>query len=243
MVEANVQGAVPQEPPKEPQPLPKPEDLTKLIDQKIAVGMEAAKRELQSFKDKARAEIEAAHQRAKSLEREMDEFDASLKDVDGETAQRIKLARYEGRDRLKRQEDEQQKAQQQIRDTITNFDTQMTQYITDMGIDSSDSRIEWGDRDSMDLLARQKVILSSVSKIQRENIKTAETKLREELSQQLKDAENKLRKDLGLDKVNIGSGASISSTSDAEFMKQFSAGEIPANKENLSRLKKIQEGY
>jgi len=76
--------------------------------------------------------------------------------------------------------------------------------------------------------------LTSVARIQKENIKAAGEKQKQEF----KDLEAGLRKDLGLDSVDTSTSTGVSG-SDADFQKKWNAGEIPASKENIARINKI----
>jgi len=85
------------------------------------------------------------------------------------------------------------------------FDEQMGQFITNMGIDVNDKRLDKG-ADAKDYWEKQQRILASVSKIQKENQKDAE----EKLTQQQKDFEAKIRKDLGLDTEDTSTPTGVS---------------------------------
>ncbi len=192
------------------------EEILSLISQ----ATETAKREIQSVKDKARNEVEVAQRRARSSEGALEAIKGSYADLEPEVQATLRLRELEAKDRLYSQRDgmEMQRLQQERFDQ--SFVSQLSQTITDLGIDPNDSRIDWGQefRNQGDYLKAQDKILKSVTKIQKENSKVVE----EKKSTEIKDLEAKLRKDLGLDEVptSTPTGASKGIPTDmAKFKK------------------------
>ena len=185
--------------PEPPQPQPLTEDVLKQrIDEAVGKALgeqtEKAKREIQSVKDKSKAEIEQAYRRAYTAETTLQGI---VPELDEDTRNKLELHQLRGvaaQYQSKEQEDAQR---QQMETFVQTFNSQMNQFITDAGIDPADKRIDWG-KDAKDYFEVQQRVLSSVNKIQKENTKAAD----EKRSQDLKDLEAKLRKDLGLDSVD-----------------------------------------
>jgi hypothetical protein len=190
----------------EPQPQPLSPELEERIKQVVAqatnTATEAARREIQSVKDKARLEVEQAQARASLAEGTLAGVERS-EDLDPQT---VELAKLRARDKALRQQAFVTQRQQQVTAFNQKFDEQMEQFITNMGIDANDKRLDKG-ADAKDYWEKQQRILASVSKIQKENQKETE----EKLTQQQKDFEAKIRKDLGLDTEDTSTpvGASV----------------------------------
>ena len=187
------------EKPEPPQPQPLTEDVLKQrIDEAVGKALgeqtEKAKREIQSIKDKSRQEIETLVRRANVAETTLQGI---VPDLDEETRNKLELQRLRGQAAQYQTKEQQDEAKRQYDEFHQTFETQMSEFITETGIDPSDKRIDWA-KDAKDAFEMQKRIHSSVTKIMKENQKTADDKR----SQDLKDLEAKLRKDLGLDSVD-----------------------------------------
>lgn len=218
------EGTIPPEPEVQPEPLTEAK-----IREIITDATKEAKREIQSVKDKARAEVEAAQGRAGLAE---DTLAGLEKEgiVDSETTE---LNRLRARDKHYQTREAQAYQRQQMEVFAKNFRANMNQFITEMGVDPDDKRIDWGD-DVRDYLSKQQRILASVGKIGKETKEGFEKRVKQE-------AEDKVardRKEAGIDSVDtsasLGAGGS-----DAEFQRKFGAGELPYSKENVERSKKI----
>lgn len=196
------------------------------IKQLIAEQVEAGRRELQSFKDKARSEIESAQARAQLAEETLTSMETGLQETDPQAAE---LARLRAKDRFYQQRDAISKQQQTMTSFDKTFQDNINQFITNAGIEPTDKRIDWGE-DAKDYLAKQQRILTSVSKIQKENQKTLESGL----AQRQKDFEAKIRKDLGLDTEDTTTTASVG----VDFQKLSPEEKIKAGlKESKPRRK------
>jgi len=176
------------------------------IKQLIEEAHDKGRRLGQSWHDREiadmRTEIEKAQARANLAEGTLAGVERS-EDLD---PQAVELAKLRARDKAYRQQVFVTQRQQQVTAFNQKFDEQMEQFITNMGIDANDKRLDKG-ADAKDYWEKQQRILASVSKIQKEDQKEAE----EKLTQQQKDFEAKIRKDLGLDTEDTSTpvGASV----------------------------------
>ncbi len=210
---------------------------TKLsVEEQIAKVMgdqaETISRKIQSATDKAITRIQ---READSTARITEDAMAALDAPSGETeaAKPRRQDQYRSQLELRRQQEEAAKK------TVDAFESNIRQHITDLGIDPDDKSIDWGDSNDLNLTERQGKILTSVSKIQKDNAKLADDKRKQEFT----DLEVKLRKDLGLDSVDTNISAGASSGADAEFMGKFGSGELPMTKANTDRYNKIKKEY
>lgn len=206
------------------------EQVAKAVSEQV----EQATRKMQSEKDKAIFEIQReAGARAKLAESTLTSYEASLEGMGADPVQ-AEVAKLRARDQFHSQRESEYEAQRQNQATIDSFESTMRQHITDLGIDPNNSKIEWGDKNSMDLLERQRAILSSASKLQKENAKVADEERKEEFDK----FKRETRKDLGLDSVDTTISPS-GDDSDAEFKKGIGDGTLPLNKTNMERVKKL----
>jgi len=215
-------------PEAEPQPQPSAEEL---IKKAIAEQTELAKREIQSVKDKARQEIEDAQAKAGFAEDAL----ANLgKDVDPDAAE---LAKLRARETYHRKMGAVAQQRQQAEAFDKSFQDSINQYITQIGVDPNDKRIDWAP-DDRSYVNRQRRILTSLGSIQQENLTKAQKVLEDNVTQQIKDAEVRIRKDAGLDTEETGVSPGVGGT-DADFLDKFGKGELPLSKENVDRANKI----
>lgn len=199
----------------EPQPQSLEEQVKQLISG-LAEQTDLSKRELQSFKDKALKEIGEAQARAQFAEESLAGVEAGFKETDPEAAE---MARLRTSDAQHRRMGVAQIQRQQAEVFDKSFQENMNQFITGMGIDPEDKRLDWAPEDRS-YLSKQQRILASVSKIQKENQKVTE----EKLTQQQVDFEAKIRKDLGLDSEDT----SISPGVGVDFQKLSAEDKIKA---------------
>lgn len=190
------------------------ERIKQIVAEATGTATEAARREIQSIKDKARSEVEVAQARAQLAEGTL----AGVEGTEELDPQAVKLAKYEARDKILRQQAFVTQRQQQQTVFAQKFNDSMNQFVTSLGIDPNDKRIDWGN-DAKDYWEKQERIATSVSKIQKENQKVAE----EKLTQQQVDFEAKIRKDLGLDtedtSISPGVGVDFQKLSPEEKIK------------------------
>ena len=205
----------------------------------VAKETELARREIQSVKDRSTREVEQALRRTRLAESTQSAMRSSLKDLDPDIAKEMELTQLRAKEQGRVALDQEERIARQQTEFHNQFQSNLTQFITGLGLDPADKRIDWGN-DAKNYLEAQERILNSVSKIQKENIQTAQSGL----EKRLKDLEAKMNQaNIEANSVNTAASGGAATGSDAEFLKKFGAGEIPADKENVSRYKKIIKTY
>ena len=233
------------EPPKPVEPVA-PQPLTEeRIQQMIAAATAGAvdqakqlgRRELQSEQDRNKADLARMQRRARIGEETLGAVRFRVRETDPEMADKIELEELRIRERGRATLEQEESAKTYQEEIVNRFQTNMTQFITDLGIDPTDKRIDWA-TDAPDLLTAQQKILASTTKIQKENQQTLQTGF----DKRLKELEAKIGKvDVEANSVSTAASAGAVAGSDAEFIKKFGAGEIPLNKINKERYEKILE--
>jgi uncharacterized membrane-anchored protein YjiN (DUF445 family) len=186
----------PETTPDQTQPLSQ-EAISKMIADAIAPIKETTARNIQSVKDKAAAEIDKANRRAGIAETTLNHIRGKLKESNPEFATELEIAELRTRDQHYQTREMEDQARQQQTQFDQSFKTNLNQFVTELGVDPGDKRIDWGD-DAPNYLEKQSRVLNSVAKIQ----KAEANKALETVNQQIKDAEARLRKELGLDSVD-----------------------------------------
>uniref|UniRef100_A0A6H1ZG55 Uncharacterized protein n=1 Tax=viral metagenome TaxID=1070528 RepID=A0A6H1ZG55_9ZZZZ len=184
----------------------KPLDETRL-QQILSEHSETLKRQLQSEKDKAIAEVrKEAERRIRMAEDRTSAIKSTLAGYDPDSGkdlgQTVRMAELEAQERSRlsyAQQEEQRRLQEQA---YGSFKSQVAQYATDVGLDPQ--KLDWGD-DSEQLLDKQSRLLKQIGTQQKESQKRAQ----DELKKQQADFESKIREELGLDKVPRGSGTAL----------------------------------
>ena len=180
----------------ETQPLTQ-ESVAQMVQAELAKATEAAKREIQSIKDKARAEVDQHLRKSQLAEATLNQVRSKLKDADPAFAEQLEVEELRVRDRAYRSQEQELAAYQQQAQFDQQFKQNLSQFVSGLGVNPEDKRVDWGD-DAPNYLEKQNRILASVVKIQQDESKVAATKR----SQEFKEMEMKLRKDLGLDSVD-----------------------------------------
>jgi len=183
---------------------PSPEDakiqelVAKAVAVEIAKQSEAAKREIQSVKDRARAEVEAAQRRARLAETTSTTVMQQLKEADPDSMTRLELARLKAEEAERQRLEHEDAAKRAQAEFHQQFHSGLVDVVTEMGYDPTDKRIDWAE-DAPNYLEAQKRVLKSVAKMKRETDKSIDLKIKEEVS--------KTRKELGLDSVDTTTGS------------------------------------
>ncbi len=208
------------------------------IEEQIVKAMgeqgEIISRKIQSATDKGVARIQ---REAESTARITEDAMAALDATTGEETE-VAKPKTRAQDQYRSQQEARRQQEAAVKQTVDAFESNIRQHITDLGIDPDNKGIDWGDSDNLSLTDRQGKILTSISKIQKENAKLADDKRKQGFT----DLETKLRKDLGLDSVDTTTSAGASSGSDAKFIEDFNSGTLPYNKVNKERAEKILGG-
>ncbi len=180
---------------KEPTP---EEKIAKLISEKVAEEItkqtEASKREIQSVKDKAKAEVESAQRRARLAEGIDVATQTHMKELDPETLKDFELARLraESQGRLSLEQEDQARRQQESYGKALS--DSLHDHLGGLGIDPNDERIDWAE-DSADYVSGRRRFDTSVAKI----IKEKESASRESV---VKEITAKIKADLGVEDAN-----------------------------------------
>ncbi len=180
------------------------EVLSKKIEEAVAKALasetEKSRREIQSTKDKAIAEVQLAERRRMLAERTMEATQKQIQTLDPETAKEFELARLRAESQGRLSLEQEEVARQSRMDFDSQFNGSLVQFIQNMGVDPTNPSIDWAkDATSTgDYLTAQRRVLDSVAKIQKENAKNLEMSI----EARVKEVEKKVRKDLGIDEVN-----------------------------------------
>ena len=229
--------------------VPAPEPLTEakvqqMIADATAKAVEAAKevgrRELQSQQDRNRAEVARAERRARLAETTLQATQESLNRLDPDAAKDVELARLRAREQgqvVMEQEDVAGKAQQEFHQ---QFVEGLNQFITGLGVDPKDPRIDWG-TNAPNYLEAQKRVLNSVSTIQKEKLQTIQSGLEKRLADLEKKAKGEA--DIEANSVDTTNPSGVVAGSDKDFLAKFGAGDLPMSKENIARYEKITKSY
>jgi len=178
------------------------ESVAQMVQAELAKATESAKREIQSIKDKARAEVDQHLRKSQLAEATLNQVRSKLKDADPAFAEQLEVEELRVRDRAYRSQEQEQATYQQQAQFDQQFKQNLSQFVSGLGVNPEDKRVDWGE-DAANYLDKQNRILASVVKIQQEESKAATTKR----SQEFKEMEMKLRKDLGLDSVDTSNPA------------------------------------
>ena len=201
----------------QPQPLTE-EILTQRVDEAVAKALagqtDAAKREIQSVKDKSKAEVESASRRAKTSEQTLTNMKGALKDADPDTLKELELAELRSAVTGYQGSEQEEFVRQKAAEFESKFQGSVTQHITELGIDPSDKRIDWGEN-AKDYLEKRVRIDASIRTIVKQSATDAETAL----AKTLKDEMSKMRKELGLDSVDTANPVGSGGRSDEQKLK------------------------
>ena len=241
-------GAVPMgttsnEAPQPQEPLPE-QKMEAMIQQKVAdeikKATEVARREIQSIKDKSKAEVESAVRRARLAENTLTATRAHLQTIDPEQAKEVELAELRAKEHGRQTMEQEEAMAREQMEFHQKFQSTLAQFITYLGVDPSDKRIDWADDAQYNYLERQRRVLDSVAKIQKENVQTTQSSW----EKRLKALEAKEgQANIEANSVNTAVSQGAATGPDAEFLKKFGAGELPTSRANVDRYNKIAQQY
>lgn len=230
-----VAGTIP-EPPKATEPTPEEilnQKIADAVSRALAIETENSRRAIQSAKDKAMAEVTAAQRRAKMSESTLETMRSRLQTADPEVAKEMELAelRAQVQGRMTLEQEETLAKQQEA--FYNDFSASQLQFVTDMDIDPTDKRVDWG-KDALTPLEAKKRLEASVAKIHKENVQTMRG-----LEKRLQDLE-KQAKAVSVEANSVSTATSSGvAESDKSFLKQWNDGTLPATKENLAKAAKL----
>mgnify|MGYP001560853871 CR=1 FL=1 len=234
------------EPPKPAEPLTADAVRTMIEEataKSVAQAKEIGRRELQSQQDRNREELARATRRAQSAESALGDARTRLQTVDPDAAKDVEIAELRAREQGRTTQEQEETLARQMTEIRQNFYAKQTQFITNLGIDSKDKRIDWAE-DAPDLVTTMGRIHDSVAKIQKENVQAIQTSL----GNRLKELEKRVGKVAEAENIEVNSVETTTSPgvvagSDAEFVKKFGAAELPYTKENEERYVKLRDNY
>ena len=198
---------------------------------------ELGKRELQSQQDRNKTELARAQKRAQLAENVLGSARTHIQTLDPEIAKELELATYRAKEQGRTTMEQEENAAQQQAEFHQNFIGRQTKFITDLGLDPKDKRIDWGS-DAKDYLDAMERIQGSVAKLQKENVQAIQSGL----EARLKVLEAKVKaEETEANSVETSTSTGVVAGSDVDFMKKFATGDIPMTKANLARREKILE--
>lgn len=216
------------------------EVVRRLIADSTSDAVEKAKdvgrRELQSQQDKNKAEAARLERRAKAAEAALKATQRTLEELDPDAASKAELARYKAQEQelsLTEQQEEALKTQQEFHQ---QFQNNLTQFITSLGIDPKNEKIDWAE-DAKNYLEAQQRVLKSVADIQSESLKEYKN-LEKRLKEDEKEKAEESKREANSVETTTSQG-DVARMSDADFYKKFANGELPMNKTNKTRAEKI----
>jgi hypothetical protein len=213
----NPKGAVQETASVVEQPLTK-EAVEKMVADAKKEATEETTRKMQSIKDREVAEV---RRRFQSGGDSLTDIQEATRGLDQETQEKIELATLRAKQAKLSRQAQEEAAREEFVKIKNDFTDGLTSYLRDEEIDPSDKRIDWG-KDDESLLLRQKKVLSSITKIKKQDAQKAEEKLKTKA----KDLVNKERKDAGLDTVDT----------------DISPASSPFKIENLGEMLNTKEG-
>ena len=195
-----------------------PEKITQMIQEQVNLAVESGKKEIQSVKDKARAEVEQAQYRTRLAEGTLTNVGKNLGDIDPDVRAKLENEQLRAQNTYYGQLAQQQEAEQARVLADSTFTSTLSQHLTQLGIDPNSTEIDWAGEMGADYFTRQQRVFSSIAKIQEKGKKAAETKE----ADMAKDIEARLRKDLGLDSHDASTPAAMTK----DFKDLSSSGKI-----------------
>ncbi len=203
----------------------------------VVEAKEIGKRELQAAQDRNKAEMAKEQRRAQIAESALGAARTQITDPD--IANQLELAALRAKEQGRMTLEQEEAMVRQQQEFHQQFQGNLTQFITGLGVDPKDNRIDWA-TDAPNYLDAQRRVLESVSKIQKENIQAMQSGM----EKRLKDLESKVSQvNVEANSVETTTSAGVVAGSDAEFIKKFGAGDLPMTKANVDRYNKIQSQY
>ena len=216
------------------------EQVRQMIAEAVGTAKESGKRELQSQQDRNKMELARTERRARIAETRLGAARTQVRGLDPDLADKMELAELRaGQQGQTTLEQEEQMAQYQT-EVVQKFHAQMNQFVTGLGVDPKDPKIDWAE-DATDLLQKQQRILDSVTGIQKGNIQAMQT-VQKSLEERLKALEVKAKAEMTeANSVETSTSIGVVAGSDREFVKNFAEDKIPLTKANVERYQKLVE--
>ena len=173
--------------------------------------------------------------RAKLAEGTLGAARSHLQSTDPELAKEMELAELRAERAGRTTVEQEETMARQQAEFHQGFIDRQTQFITDLGIDPKDERIDWAG-DAPNYLDAMERIQRSVSKIQKDSVQTqiaAQTARLKELEARVNQV------NVEANSVETTTSQGVVAGSDAEFVKKFASEELPLTKANIERYSKI----
>jgi hypothetical protein len=215
------------------------DQVSKEVEAKVRLLTEQSRREIQSAKDKAKAEVQRAQREAQSLGQVLDATRTQLAQDDPELATRLRLLQLESTDRTRQVEEQQRQLEEARREAETTFQESVATIVKGLGLDPSDPKIDKAE-DTPNFTEKMTRILSSAVAARNEvdarkqegfeeRLKALETGKTTQTQQANKDANS----------VDVSSSSSGGDNApEAEFVKKLGTGEEPLTAEDVKRFNK-----
>lgn len=237
--EVSTNGQIP------PASQPSPDPLAEIAKAKEELAqqakeIEAAKRAMQSAKDRAVQEVEQATRRARAAEVALSAIKSKVKQVDPDTAKDIEIEELRSQTTARRISEQEEKARKEQEEFHKEVIESLEDVLKDMGIDPKDPQLDWAD-DAKNYTEFNRRVLKSAAKIKKENDKKLMDESKQTVAELVKAEIAKARKDLGLDSVDTSLGAGAPDTSELALVKKMASGD-PLTKDEWVRAKKIGLG-
>lgn len=206
------------------QPLTEAEKVRQIVQEAVDKAMAGAKREIQSVKDKATAEVDRALNRASLAEGTLAGINKGFKELDPEAAESARLKAEN--DYYRRMAATQQQAQ-----ANKALEDELIEHLQDLGIDPKDERLDWAKDIKEPGLAGymkgKKRFDKSVADILKGNAKASQ----EELAQEKKRIEAK-----EVDSVETSASAGVrGKLKRQEIIKRYSEGDPSISTEDYKK--------
>jgi len=215
------------------------ESIKKIIAEQFEGQMYRIK---DSAKTTVRKELDEALRRAKLAEDKAKIYEGSFNDLDEDSREKLELRKLRAETQLYKTREQQEQAQRQQEEQRLKLEQSLKDEAESLGIDPTDKRLDYA-HDAKDYFEGRKRYTESLSKIVKENRANLESTLKKEAEDRFRQFETDFRKKYNLDSQDTTTSAGVVDKSDADFMSAFGAGDLPANKENLTRYEKIQKTY
>jgi len=199
-VEVSQEGAKPEVQPLTP-------EVQALINKSVAAAIaresDQAKKEIQSAKDRARNEVEQAQKRARFAEERLNKVKGGYEGLDPEVRERFELEDSKTQLSYYKQRELDEATRRNAEEYVKKLETSLANHLKEVGVDPSDSRIDWATDESNFLVGRERFD-KSVAKILKEKGSASQ----KAMDDKFKELERNLRKELGVDSpdTTIASG-------------------------------------
>jgi len=215
------------------------EATQKATQEAIEMGKSLGKREMQAIKDREVAQVK---RQADILERRAKAYETGFSDLDEDSRARLETRKLQSENEYFKIREQEEEARRQQEVYFERLNQSLKNEVTSMGIDPSDSRIDYA-TDAGDYFEGRKRFTDSLAKIVRAEKESLEKTTLQKAEERFKELEVAFRKEHGLDLQDTTTSAGVVNQSDADFMAAWGAYELPDNKENRARYEEIKKKF